>query len=199
MSRSRGALSGFLLILLGAWGALIPFVGPYLDFAFTPEQAWVWTDARGWLEVLPGVVVALGGLLLLVSRNRATGMLGGWLAVIGGAWFVVGRALADLLNIGSVGTPAATAETKQIVLELAYFSGLGALIIFFGAMALGRISVRSVRDVEFVDAPAVATERTAAPEPAFADQPTEVVGPTAAARRDRGWRNMFGRRHTHAH
>ena len=29
MRRSRGAASGFLLVLLGAWGALIPFVGPY--------------------------------------------------------------------------------------------------------------------------------------------------------------------------
>ena len=27
MPRSRGAASGFLLVLLGIWGALIPFVG----------------------------------------------------------------------------------------------------------------------------------------------------------------------------
>ena len=26
--RSRGAASGFLLILLGLWGALVPFIGP---------------------------------------------------------------------------------------------------------------------------------------------------------------------------
>ena len=107
MPRSRGAMSGFLLILLGAWGALIPFVGPYLDFAFTPEQAWTWTDARGWLEVLPGAVAVAGGLLLLVSRNRATAMFGGWLAVIAGAWFVVGRAMAGPLGIGDAGTPVA--------------------------------------------------------------------------------------------
>ena len=51
---SRGAVSGFLLILLGAWGALIPFIGPYFNFAYTPDQEWTWTAARGWLEVLPG-------------------------------------------------------------------------------------------------------------------------------------------------
>ena len=44
--RSRGAASGFLLILLGAWGALIPFVGPYFDFAYTPGQESTWTTAR---------------------------------------------------------------------------------------------------------------------------------------------------------
>ena len=76
IARSRGALSGFLLLALGAWGALIPFVGPYFDFAYTPDSPWVWTVGRGWLEVLPGAVAAVGGLLLLMSRNRATAMLG---------------------------------------------------------------------------------------------------------------------------
>ena len=194
MQRSRGAMSGFLLILLGVWGALIPFVGPYFDFAFTPDQAWAWTDARGWLEVLPGAATAVGGLLLLVSGNRATAMLGGWLSVIGGAWFIVGRASAGLLGIGDAGSPVAVTETKSVVLELAYFYGLGALIVFLGAIALGRISVRSVRDVEFVDRP-MATA-VAPQEPAPSDEVTEIQ-PTP--RRVSRLTGMFGRRHTHAH
>ena len=64
--RSRGAASGFLLVVLGAWGALAPFVGPYLNFAYTPAQAWTWTAARGWLEVLPGAVPAH---LSFIPRN----------------------------------------------------------------------------------------------------------------------------------
>ena len=149
MPRSRGAASGFLLILLGIGGALIPFVGPYFDFSFTPDQAWAWTAARGWLEVLPGAATALGGFLLLSSRNRFTAMLGGWLTVFAGAWFVVGRAVAGPLGLGDAGTPVAATEAKRVVLELTYFYGLGALIIFLGAMALGRLSVRSVRDVRY--------------------------------------------------
>ena len=94
MRRSRGAASGLLLVLLGSWGALIPFVGPYFDFAFTPDQAWVWTTARGWLEVLPGAVTALGGLLLLVIGQPPTWnaagftMLALWLVVlvVGTVW-----------------------------------------------------------------------------------------------------------------
>jgi hypothetical protein len=35
--RSRGVLSGLLLVLLGIWGALIPFIGPYFHYAFTPD------------------------------------------------------------------------------------------------------------------------------------------------------------------
>ena len=188
-------MSGFLLILLGVWGALIPFVGPYFDFAFTPDHAWAWTDARGWLEVLPGAATAVGGLLLLVSGNRAIAMLGGWLSVIGGAWFIVGRASAGLLVIGDAGSPVAVTDTKSVVLELAYFYGLGALIVFLGAVALGRISVRSVRDVEFVDSPMAASARPQ-PEPAPSDEVTEIQPTSSPRSRLTG---IFGRRHTHAH
>ena len=85
MPRSRGAVSGLLLIILGVWGALVPFVGPYFHFAYTPGEVWVWSTARAWLEVFPGATTAVGGFLLLVSGNRATAMFGGWLAVIAGA------------------------------------------------------------------------------------------------------------------
>ena len=70
--RTRGAGSGILLVLLGAWGALIPFIGPYVSLSFTPDGAWTWTAGRGWLEVLPGAAAALGGLLLQGSGNRPT-------------------------------------------------------------------------------------------------------------------------------
>ena len=52
--RSRGALSGVLLVLLGAWGALVPFIGPYFHFAYTPDSGWTYTQGRLWLEILPG-------------------------------------------------------------------------------------------------------------------------------------------------
>ena len=148
IARSRGALSGVLLIALGLWGALMPFVGPYFDFAYTPDTPWAWTMGRGWLQLLPGVVAVIGGLLLLVSRNRATAMLGGWLGVAAGAWFVVGRVLAAPLGLGTPGSPVAVTEAKSVALELAYFSGLGALMVFLAAAAIGRVSVRSVRDIQ---------------------------------------------------
>jgi hypothetical protein len=198
IARSRGAASGFLLILLGAWGALIPFVGPYFNFAYDPGVAWVWTAARGWLEVLPGAVTVLGGLLLLMSRNRATAMLGGWLAVVAGAWFVVGRMFASPLRLGDFGSPVSNTMTGQLAIELAFFGGLGALIIFFGAMALGRVSVRSLRDVRYAQRPVaepVAAEPVATAstgpvgvEPSRHRAPEEIDD----ERRHRGWRHVFG-------
>lgn len=168
--RSRGAASGLLVVVLGLWGAFVPFVGPYVDFAFSPDRPWAWTAGRGWLEVLPGVVAVLGGLLMFFSRNRAAAMFGSWIAVLAGAWFVVGRALAVPLGLGEVGVPIAVTEFKQVLLELSYFYGLGAVIVFLGALALGRLSIRTARDIAFADhhAEAVAAEarsESAAAEP----------------------------------
>ncbi|MFI5539323.1 hypothetical protein ACIA5H_23340 [Nocardia sp. NPDC051900] len=147
--RSRGALGGLAVLLLGLWGALIPFIGPYFGFAFTPDDPWVWTAPRGWLQVLPGVAAIIGGLLMLASRNRLVASFGAWLAAAAGLWFVIGPILADTLKIGDVGEPVATSDLKRALLQLAYFYGLGALILFFAATSLGRLSVRSARDIAF--------------------------------------------------
>jgi hypothetical protein len=171
MPRSRGAVSGLLLIILGVWGALIPFVGPYFKFAYTPDHAWSWSTARGWLEVFPGAVAAVGGLLLVVSGNRATAMFGGWLAAFAGAWFVVGRTLASTLQIGDVGQPIGPTDAKRALVEICYFSGLGALIVFLAGAVLARLSVRMARDVELAPEeaapamPAATTDAMAYPAP----------------------------------
>jgi hypothetical protein len=145
--RSRGALSGVVLLALGIWGALICFVGPYFSFAFTPDRAWQWTSARGWLEVLPGTVTFVGAVLLLISTNRVSATFGAWLSAAGGAWFIVGPQLADLLKLGSPGTPTGKSSGLRAIESLAFFAGLGTLIVFVAASALGRLSIRSVRDL----------------------------------------------------
>jgi len=145
--RSRGAVSGLLLIILGLWGALVPFIGPYFNYSYQTDQTWVWSAARFWLEVLPGAVVVIGGILLLVAANRVAGALGGWLASAAGVWFVVGPALSSVLRIGSVGDPLSTSDGGRAAEQLGYFYGLGALIVFLAAFALGRLTVVGVRDV----------------------------------------------------
>lgn len=145
MARSRGSVSGPLLILLGAWGALVPFIGHYFGYGFTPDNTWGWTDARGWLEVLPGAAVFLGGVVLTISASRPLAMLAGWVAALGGAWFVISPVIAPWWNAGGIGTP--TGDTNRMVWEhLGMFTGLGVVIVFLAAAALGRISVVGVRD-----------------------------------------------------
>jgi len=141
MRRSRGVASGFLLVLLGLWGALIPFIGPYFHYAYTPDTGWTYTTARLWLEVLPGVAVFLGGVLLMIAANRSVALFGALLAAAGGAWFTLGTILSPLWNnhVTMGGTPASTTVSMRIMEQLGFFSALGLVIVFIAAAAFGRI------------------------------------------------------------
>ena len=142
MRRSRGAFSGFLLILLGLWGALIPFVGPYFNFAYTPDKAWTYNTGRLWLELLPGAAVFLGGVLLMAARGRHTALFGALLAAAAGAWFVLGQSLSPLWNnhVALGGSPASSTQYMQIMEQLGFFTALGVVIVFVAGAALGRIA-----------------------------------------------------------
>jgi len=162
MRRSRGAFSGFLLMLLGLWGALIPFIGPYFHYAYTPDKAWTYNTGRLWLEVLPGAAVFLGGFLLLIARGRHIAMFGALLAVAAGAWFTLGPVLSPLWNhhVPMGGSPASTTVYMRIMEQIGFFTALGVVIVFVAAAALGRIaSVASgIREIEEIPEDTVAAD-----------------------------------------
>ncbi len=140
MARRRGVVSGLLLMLLGAWGAVVPFVGHSFSYGFTPDNTWTWTAARGWLEVLPGAATFLGGAILTVSADRVSATIAGWLAAAAGAWFVIGTVIAPVWSAGNIGVPVGS--TDHAVLErIGMFDGLGLVIVLLAAIALGRVSV----------------------------------------------------------
>jgi hypothetical protein len=144
--RSHGAMSGLLLVLLGLWGAVIPFVGPYFAYAFGVADPWYFTVDRLWLNVLPGLAVFLGGLILASSTDRAKARQGAWLALTGGIWFTIGPVLSQLWQAGGIGAPIGEplgTNWMRILEQLGYFYGLGALITALAAVALGRFSRRS--------------------------------------------------------
>ena len=152
--RTRGAVCGVLLILLGLWGGLAPFVCPYLHFGFTPDKAWAYTTGRLYLSAIPGAAALLGGLLVLGTRNRGVGIVGGLLAALGGGWLIVGSGVvvSILKNTSiSVGAPlqssSMTAALQAYLERAALFFGLGALIVFVAALATGRFSMLAARDV----------------------------------------------------
>jgi len=156
--RTRGAGSGVLLILLGAWGALVPFVGPYFHFAYTPDTAWAWTWGRFFLEIVPGVATVLGGLILMISAFRPVAMFGAALAAAGGAWFAVGSLLgpvwASYSASGAAGGVPSALDPGQpaggplhmVAEHLTFFTALGVVIVFVAAVAFGRLAIVGARD-----------------------------------------------------
>jgi hypothetical protein len=163
-----------LVVILGVWGALIPFVGPYFHYAFGSYASWHYTTNRLWLDIVPGAVAVLGGLLLLSSSRRTGGLLGGWLALAAGVWFAIGPVVSLLWHAAGnpIGAPTG-GHFRQMVELLGYFYGLGVLIATLAAFAMGRFVSR----------------------PRLAEEPFVAAGAaTGEAAERRGRRGLFRRR-----
>jgi len=180
--RSRGAVCGTLLILLGLWGGLAPFVGPYFHFGFTPDKAWDYNSGRLYYSIIPGAAALLGGVLIVMTRNRIVGFLGSVLGLLGGAWFVVGvDFVKDLLyrtiSVGAPMVPASgSASLRYLYLErISLFAGLGVVILLAGAIAAGRFSLLAADDVaDAADYPPSLAATPSSSKPDLSHTPTTV-------------------------
>jgi len=123
--RTTGGFSGVAIVVLGLWGALVPFVGPYFHYAFGNYDAWHFTTNRFWLDVLPGALAVIGGLLLLRAATRKGGLIGGWLALIAGGWFAVGPTVSLLWDGAGNPIGAPVGGQVQRTLELRRQTGHG--------------------------------------------------------------------------
>ncbi|HET6865705.1 MAG TPA: hypothetical protein VFH80_07270 [Solirubrobacteraceae bacterium] len=171
-------MSGLLIIVLGVWGGLIPFIGPYFHYSFGGDQTWHFTMQRLWLDILPGAVAVLGGFMLMTASSRIGGLTAGWVALVAGAWFVVGPAVALLWdqNIYAIGAPHG-GSVRRMLEWVGYFGGLGAVIVGLAAFAMGRYFSRPrvAGEAAAVAADAVEAERVhhSRRTAAVADAPAE--------------------------
>ncbi|MDQ2727071.1 MAG: hypothetical protein M3Y91_04205 [Actinomycetota bacterium] len=139
VNRPRGlALVGLLTVLDGAWGAIVPFVGPLFGYRSHGQDAWQWSTLHGELYVAPGAVAVLFGLIILArARSVTRGPVGfaGLVVAACGAWFVIGPALWPTFGTGPVFTPAASAM-DNFVNQVGYNLGVGVILAVLGGMAL---------------------------------------------------------------
>jgi hypothetical protein len=171
--RTHGIAGGLLVALLGIWGGIIPFVGPYFNYAYTPATAWTYNTGRLYLEILPGVGALLGGLLMMGARGRHTVLFGALLGIASGAWFALGNIFAPLYwtTANPAGVPASAGTWMSVLEQVGFFTGLGLVIVLFAAMAAGRVTaVPGVSRVVTAE-PTVPASREAAEE-----SETEVIG-----------------------
>jgi hypothetical protein len=162
--------SGFLILLAGLWGGLIPFVGPYFHFTLGPDKSWTWTSGRLYLDVLPAAAAVLGGLILLGFGPHLPGRLGALLALAAGAWFAVGPDVSQLWHAGGVQGAGHGSRDVQMLEMLTFHTGLGVLVTALAAWALpGKLRPRGVAAAQATPGtasagrPAPATERAPAP------------------------------------
>lgn len=128
------------MLVLGLWGALVPFVGPSFGYSMGGGQAWTWSESHLTLHLLPGIAAVLGAGLLIRGR-RASQMSGALLAVVGGLWFVIGPTPHPLWAGESMGGMSMGGSATSSTLEgLGYHYGTGALIAVVAAYAVGELS-----------------------------------------------------------
>ena len=139
--RTHGIFGGLLVALLGIWGGIIPFVGPYFNYAYTPDKAWTYTSGRLWLEILPGAGALLGGLLMMWAQSRHIALFGSLLAILSGAWFALGNVFAPLWTVASpAGGPASMGTVMRALEQVGFFTGLGIVIVLVAAVVAGRVT-----------------------------------------------------------
>lgn len=149
--------------LLGVWGGLIPFIGPYFHYAYTPDRAWSYTSGRLWLEILPAAGVIAGGLIVAAGSYRPAALFGTWLAAVSGGWFAVGGLTVPVWGGPGVSAGTPTGGTViRVVEQIGFFTGLGVAVAFAAALALGRLSVIAVRDTRLASRATPGARMTAA-------------------------------------
>ena len=148
--RPVGAVEvGLLATLIGAWGAICVYIGPYFGYRPTSHGTWDWTTQNWLLHLLPGAAAVVAGLMILAAAapRRRSGTGGGatglatLLLVAAGAWFVIGPALWPVIESGqpfATGTSAWTSFLNQVGSSL----GPGLILAVLGGMAFKAVVAR---------------------------------------------------------
>jgi hypothetical protein len=183
--------AGLVILALGAWGGIVPFIGHYFHFALGPDKAWTWTSGRFYLSVLPAIAAILGGLMLIGAGPRPHARLGALLGLAAGIWFAIGPEISQLWTTGGAQGAGHGSAHIQMLEMLAYHTGLGVLMTGLAGYALPRFPLRVVEAAAAGSAATAPVGRrrrgifgrrraaaSAATAPAYVDEP--AAAPAAA-------------------
>jgi hypothetical protein len=172
---------GVLTALVGAWGAVVAFVGPSFGFSGDGSVSWYWSFPHAMLWVVPGAVATLCGLSMLRLVPRAFAGLGrigsgviGLIVAACGAWFVVGYLAWPVLR-NSAGVFVPSSPIRELAYQIGYSVGPGLLLAVFGGFAMGwAVRSRSRRSHRSHRSRREVVSAAAAPAPDLA--PADAVG-----------------------
>ncbi len=173
----KARTGGALIMLLGAWAGIAPFVGPLFGYRMDGLGAWTWSTDRAELSVGAGVVALLGGLLLLVAASRHVQRAGALLAGLAGTWLVVGPAFLPIWTGAGLAFPGTgtSPELMRAAEAIGFAYGTGVLLAGLAAHALGVLTYAGLRRAAPASAVEVPGRRARVPEP----PPVTGTPPTA--------------------
>ncbi len=166
------SLSGLAAVLVGAWGALAGYVGPYFGWHPTAATTWDANLQNGLLHLAPGAAAFAAGLMLLALGPARRGARGGSLALpallllAAGAWFVIGPVAWPTFESGPAFAPALSAG-RNLLNQACSSLAPGLVLAALGGMALKAAMARPVVTEEVAEpvtaAEPVTTAETARP------------------------------------
>jgi len=135
-------IAGFLVLVAGAWGGIVPFVGRSFGYSADHTTTWTWNLAHGLLWLAPGAVAVVCGLTMMAMVRRASAggarlgsALTGIGALLAGAWFVVGPFAWPVFQSGNPITAAGA--TRLFIERVGYCFAPGLALVALGAMVAG--------------------------------------------------------------
>jgi hypothetical protein len=144
------ALIGLLTIAIGAWGAIVPYIGPTFGYRANGSASWVWAWQHSLLYLIPGAVAVATGLWMwaMAARTRAgAGRLGsafaGVVLLATGSWFALGPLVWPIFYSTPVFTPAS--PLTNFLHQLGYNIGPGLVLATLAGMTLASAAVRRRR------------------------------------------------------
>ena len=152
---------GLLIALLGAWVIVAALLGPVFNFGFFNDKSWSFATRQWELQLIPGIVAVVGGLLLMTPSSGG-GTFGALLAFLAGAWLVVGPVVYPLWSSGNVHTFGS--EGMKTLRWVGHFYGPGGLILYFAGYAHGLFARRTVVQETAAEPPPAPTTRTVTPD-----------------------------------
>jgi hypothetical protein len=147
-------MAGIGAIVVGAWAAIVPFVGPMFGYTLGLSASWKLTADHLYLQLAPGAAGVLAGLVFLafvpgrdrVSYWRGVAVVAGLLAAAAGAWLVIGPdAYTVIRHVGANGRTLPTRSLASLATQVGYYHGPGVLLAVFGGMAISAGSHRCRR------------------------------------------------------
>jgi hypothetical protein len=130
-------MAGLLLVVLGAWAGILPYVGPLFGYRIDTAGSFVWTTPHWELNLAPGIAAIVAGLVIL-GGSWAAARLAAWLGMAAGAWLVLGPLFASLWLGGAAQTRVASSTLSAAWVPLGYHYGTGLVIVALAAFAYGR-------------------------------------------------------------
>lgn len=136
-------LLGLLIVLLGAWGGIVPYIGPRFGYRASGSGSFHWTTTHSLLYLAPGAVAVAWGLIILATLAASGGrglpvvkVLAALGVIACGAWFVLGPVVWPIFSSAVVFAPAT--PLVRFVNEVGYNLGPGLLLAILGTVLLAR-------------------------------------------------------------